>query len=401
MPTRIHAARALLLFSLFLALYAASSGTRLKNLEGRGHYFTLATWFLEGRVRSATDPGGEDVVRHEGRYFIAFPPLPALLMTPLVALGGRAANPVLFTAAFGAANVVLVGALLRRGLPRLGLPAEPGLVRWMTVAFALGTAHWYSAAAGTVWHTSQVCGLTFLLLAVTEAMCSGRQWLCGLLLGLATAARPPLAMSLPFFVMPLRGVDRGRAVRMTAPLLAPFLLCVGLLLVYNRARFGAFSDFGYTRMNVGPVLQPFLEQGMFSLRHLPRNLFYGLLNVPTPAAAFPFLKLDPMGNSLFFTSPFLVGALLRRPAGAWAWGTALASVAVLGADLIYFSTGYAQFGYRYSLDAMPFLVLLAAAGFGRATPLLKALTLAAVFVNLLGTLWILNWTRMWAQLTGG
>lgn len=399
-PEAARPARALALWLLFLAVYAASSGTRLWNLEGQGHYVTLARWMLEGRVGSASAPPGEDIVEHHGRYFIAFPPLPALLMVPLVALSPRAANPVLFTAAFGAANVVLLGSLLRRGLPRLGHESKPGLVTWMVVAFALGTPHWYSAAAGTVWYTSQVVGLTFLLLAAREALGRGRPLLCGLLLGLATAARPPLAFALPFFAPLLVRNGRTRSVRAGLALLTPLAIYVVLLLAYNRARFGAWTDFGYARMNVGPVLQPFLDQGLFSVRHLPRNVFYGLLHLPRPTAGFPFAKLDPMGNSLLFASPFLVGVLLRRPGGAWGWAAALASAAVLGADLLYFSTGYAQFGYRYALDAMPFLVLLAAAGFaGRSSWLFKTLTLASLLVNLLGMLWILNWPRMWLQLS--
>jgi hypothetical protein len=392
------AARALALWGVFFVVYAASAGTRLVNLQGQGHYVTLARWFLEGRVSSAVAPPGEDIVEHAGRYYIAFPPLPAVLMLPLVAASPRLANPVLFTAAFGAANVVLVAALLRRGLPRLGLVVEQRRAAWLVVAFALGTPHWYSAAAGTVWHTSQVCGLTFLLLAALEALGRGRPALCGLLLGLAAAARPPLAFALPFFAPLLaRGTRRTAAALEFVAGVAP---CALALLLYNFARFGSLADFGYLRMSVGPVLQPFLERGLFHPAHVPRNAFYALLHLPRPSAQFPFLALDPMGNSLLFASPFLVGMLLRRPAGVWGWAAAAAAAAVLGVDFAYFSSGYAQFGYRYVLDAMPFLLLLAAAGYaGRSVALLAGLVLLSVLVNLLGMLWILNWPRMWLQLT--
>lgn len=326
-----------------------------------------------------------------------------MLLAPWVALSPRAANPVLFTAAFGALNVALVASLLRRGLARLGTAGGPGLVAWLCAGFACGTAHWYAAAAGTVWHTSQVCGLSFLLLAAREALAAGRPQVCGALLGLAVACRPPLAFALPFFAPLLLGAGRG--LRSALRLIAPLGLALLLLLAYNYARFGAWTDFGYTRMDVGATLRPYLEHGLFSASHLPRNAFYAFLNLPAPIARFPFLKLDPMGNSLLFTSPFLLGALLRRPAGRWGWSALAAAAAVLGADLLYFSTGYAQFGYRYSLDAMPFLLLLAAAGFaeraGPALAALRGLVAWSVLVNLLGMLWILNWPRMWLQLWGG
>jgi hypothetical protein len=270
-------------------------------------------------------------------------------------------------------------------------------VGWMTAAFAFGTAHWYSSAAGTVWHTSQVCGLTFLLLAAREAVGRGRPALCGLWLGLAFAARPPLAFGLPFFLPLLMGRPWRDRVRAAVMLGLPLALCGSLILGYNLVRFGSWTDFGYTYMKTGPVLEPFLRQGLFSLRHLPRNLYYALLHLPRPMSRLPFLAFDPMGNSVLFCSPFLIGAVLRRPLGPWWWCAWTASAAVLGTNLLYFSSGYAQFGYRYSMDAMPFLVLLAAAGLaGRSAVLVKTLVLSAVAFNFLGQR-IPNWSLIKAS----
>ncbi len=379
-------------------VYVASSGTRPIHFHAKGHYVTLAQWMLEGRLSAAEPVALDDMVERDGRFYIVFPPLPALMMMPLLAIAPRHVNPVLFTAVFGAANVVLMAAFLRRALPRLGVLPATGLVRWLTVGFALGTVHWYSASAGSVWYTSQVCGLTFLLLAAWEATGRGRPALCGFLLALAMCCRPPLAFALPFFAPVIFGLPSDRRLAATLRLAAPLTVAVGLLALLNYARFGSLTDFGYTSMKVGGVLKPHLERGLFALGHFPRNVYYGFLHMPELTASFPHVKFDPMGNSLFLVSPFLAGVFLAGMEGIWrkaAWG---AMLLVCGVDLLYFSSGFAQFGYRYSLDFAPFIVLLAAGGIGRAAWFpLRALVVAAVTLNFLGMVWILNWARMGPQ----
>lgn len=394
------AGRAVTLGIAAFALYVTLAGTRTFALAGRGHYVTLAGWMLEGRVSSETPPpDGEDVSRHGGRYFITFPPLPAVLLAPFVTLFPGRANPVLFTAAFGAANVVLMASFLRRALPRAGVAAEPRFLAWMLAAFALGTAHLYSAAAGTVWFTSHVCGLTFLLLAAREAVGPGRPAWCGGWLGLAVACRYPLGFTLPFFLPVVLGEGRRAALRRAVALALPLGAAVSALLLYNRARFGAWLDFGYSGMDVGPRLQPFHDQGLFSLAHLPRNAYYALVHAPRLSTAPPFLSFDAMGNSFLLVSPFLLAALVAGARERWRAAAWAATAAVLGTDLLYFSTGFAQFGWRYSLDAMPMLMLLAAAGFrGQAGLTCRALVALSIALNVWGAAFILNWPRMWSRL---
>ncbi|MBN2369095.1 MAG: hypothetical protein JXO72_01265 [Vicinamibacteria bacterium] len=382
---------AIVLGSTVLISYLLSSGTRMKRFSGQGHYVTLAQWMIDGRLSSHQRGDLDDLVEHNGRWYIAFPPLPALLLVPWVLFSSRA-NPLVFTAVFAALNVVLLRSLLMRGVDRLGVRSDS--VGWLTFAFAFGTAHWYASAAGTVWYTSQICGLTFLLASIVEALGPGRPWLCGLLLGLAVAARPPLGFAFPFFLMLL--LRRERAWRALALFGGPIAGCVGLLLAYNLTRFGSPFDFGYERMRVGDVLRPFLEQGLFSLAHMPRNVFYALLNPPAPSTTFPFIRFDPFGNSFLLLSPFLLSAALARPRDAAWWGCWAGVFAIFINDLCYFSSGYFQAGYRYSLDFMPFLMLLAGMGFrGK---MARLLVVVSAPLQLACLIWFLNWPRMWCQI---
>ncbi|HTU02776.1 MAG TPA: hypothetical protein VMG58_13200, partial [Candidatus Sulfotelmatobacter sp.] len=149
----------------------------------------------------------------------------------------------------------------------------------------------------------------------------------------------------------------------------------------------------------GPVLEDRLRIGLFSWRHIPHNVARGVLGLPILHDRFPFVRFDPTGQSLFLISPFLLAIFWAGFKGPWRLAAWAAAFGVLGTFLCYFSTGYVQFGYRYAVEAMPFLLLLVASAFdGRVTPLFTWSIRLAVVVNLFGTLWILNWGRMAHQL---
>jgi hypothetical protein len=60
------------------------------------------------------------------------------------------------------------------------------------------------------------------------------------------------------------------------------------------------------------------------------------------------------------------------------------------ANWIFAATGWAQFGYRYGLDAMPFIFLLVVLAVGRGPVRWHHIVLVAiaVLINLWGVLWI-------------
>jgi hypothetical protein len=99
--------------------------------------------------------------------------------------------------------------------------------------------------------------------------------------------------------------------------------------------------------------------------------------------------------SLILTSPaYLLApfswmpARLRRLDRATAGATiAVAGIAVV--NLMHFSQGWVQFGYRFSNDFVPFALILVALGasrIGRLWPLVL-LVAASVAINFWGTVW--------------
>jgi hypothetical protein len=123
------------------------------------------------------------------------------------------------------------------------------------------------------------------------------------------------------------------------------------------------------------------------------------LNPPELTNIPPFLRFDVEGNGIIYTSPLVlaIAALpfsetARKPVGRGFIAAALISIlACIAALLVYFSTGWKQFGYRYLLDALPVFFLLLAASAQRIPVVVIAIgTIVSIAVCLLGTVWAIN-----------
>jgi len=107
-------------------------------------------------------PVAEAGGRPSGRALIPFPPLPALVLAPLVALWGVATDAQTLAALIGGLDVWLAWWLLGALRPSLRIRATA------TVFFGLGTVFWYTSMLGTTWYFAHVVavGLTIVALGV-------------------------------------------------------------------------------------------------------------------------------------------------------------------------------------------------------------------------------------------
>jgi hypothetical protein len=88
------------------------------------------------------------------------------------------------------------------------------------------------------------------------------------------------------------------------------------------------------------------------------NIDYFLLHLPLPIADPPFFRPDGLGLSVLVTSPGLLFALRTDWRQRKAWWLAGATIAVLVPTLLYYGGGWLQYGYRYFLDSVPFVMAL-------------------------------------------
>jgi hypothetical protein len=258
------------------------------------------------------------------------------------------------------------------------LPLEG--IAWYISLFALGTEHLYATLQGTVWFTAHIVATTFLLLYLGETLQQRRPLVAGVYLGLASLSRITTLFAFPFFVLLTVSADLANHQERRKRLLPwkellRFFAILGLFVVgmlwYNLARFGSLLDFGYSSMNVSRFLRGnLLTYGQFSPHFIPMNLRFLLLDPPRVLSQPPYLSFNPLGTGIFWTMPALVFAFLafRHTEDRWLATALLASCLLpLVILLLYFNTGWYQFGSRFVLDILPFAWLLAVLGM-RAAP---------------------------------
>jgi len=188
----------LILFFGALAAYAVSSGGLLAHQSFAPHFVYQADAFLHGQLALTVPrpPNLNDWVLRHGRWYVSFPPFPAVLMMPFVAVFGLSFNDVAFTLFFSAANVALLYRLLRR--------LQPERAEWEHATFALiygfGTLAWSCGIRGEVWFTAETIGVTLTLLYLHAALGARHPILAGLAVACAAITRTPLAFSAAFFL---------------------------------------------------------------------------------------------------------------------------------------------------------------------------------------------------------
>ena len=388
---------ALLVFSVTYFVYVSTAeSVNYMHTPSKAYFNDLADAFLKGRLYLESPDSTMDLTLFNDRWYVAFPPLGAILMLPLVAKYGPAGfSTVVFTIFFASISVTLIYLILKN-LSKLGwsqLHTRDNL--WLVVLFGVGTIHWYMSIAGKVWYISRILTVTFFALATLLAFKNRHPLWIGTACGIAMTARPNIVLLWPFLLgiyaqqlQDQNSLSLSKLFQWSLFTALPITIAVGGLLWYNHLRFGNYLDFGYATMNVGVNIATLQTYGQFHPAFIPFNLKYMFLTLPRASKSCGGkLVPDPQGMSIFLTTPaliYLVNAFRKK---LWVTGAWLAVFLQVG--LLLMHTGYAwEFGYRFIMDFMiPLMPLLAIAVGKRASWWFKVLVLCGVVVNYLGVLW--------------
>ncbi|HUN57883.1 MAG TPA: hypothetical protein VMU41_07190 [Candidatus Binataceae bacterium] len=352
--SRDHPAVFWLIVLLFWRLYEFS--TSFSNPTYFNAHVVLAWSMLHGHF-DLIDPRSYFEMTHVAdRSYIAYGIAPSLLMMPLVAIWGLDFHQASFNAALGGLAVALWWSIT--GL--LGLDQWKRV--WLTILFGTGSLFFFAAGqCGNTWALMHVTTAFGLMLALFDVLGARRGWLAGLGFGLAVLSRQAVLLSFPFFAVTLWSSAEApfRQKREIA-----FVLALGLLLAfdawYNFARFGSPFDNGYRRVvedtgGAGPW-------GLFSIHYLAINYYVYFLKLPQRIAGFPWFNPTMSGFTIFISTPAIYIALAADYRERINQLAVAAIVAIQALYLVYYWTGFEQFGCRYSVDYLPFVMLLAAAG---------------------------------------
>lgn len=378
---RLLRARSLELASSAVAflVFAAFSGPMLLRQSSAPHFVYQAAGFLRGSLSIPVEfppgwPHPNDWVKWGEHWYSSFPPFPALLMAPFVAVCGLGFNDVFFTVCVAAINVGLFVALLR-ALRDDGQHRRTDRELLLLTAFwAFGSVYFCSAIRGEVWFTAHVVGVGLTLVYLLASLRGRAPIVAGLAFGAAAMTRANLVYAAPFFLLETilsdgwpttrqAWVDRLRA---TGPALARFAVPAGLVILaglwMNHARFGRWGEFGHTLLYDNRVNDRIRAFGLFNPHFLPGNLRSAFLLMPTVSWS-PFrVGFDGNGMSMFVTTPLLLGLVASRSGARSTMALWFTTLCVAVPGLLYMNNGWFQFGYRFSNDYLPYLFMLLATG---------------------------------------
>lgn len=385
----------LLLFAVAFTAYWAT---------GEGHptyynyYVRLADAFLNGRLYLTENPSwlNELVPNPSGPgYYMVYPPLPAFLMTPVVAIFGLQTDQTLISLFVGSATVILAYIVAKdvTKKPENKENKYQSKCIWAAIMLGFGTIFWWLGSTGSVWLIAQVFSVFFLLGAIHEAFNKARPLIMGLLVGASFWCRLPTILGIFFFAGLI--ISRQQAqnwktkFRMSMPSLIKLAIGVGIFVVfdmaYNYVRFGTPFDVAYW-MIPGILDEPWFNLGLFNLSYIPQNLTPFLTGLPTFTSTAPYMIAPLSGLAIWFTTPAFIFSLkskIKDTATLPAW------IAIFAIAFVIFTKGLSGwgFGYRYAVDFYPFLYILTLQGIGEKIRWYhKLLIVLGIIVNIWGAI---------------
>ena len=330
-----------------------------------------ALGFLNGHVYLPfSEPGNHfDIAFVNGRYQCPFPPFPAFVLMPFVAIFGEFTRVVPISLALTALNVWVLTHLLQK------LEVGSTLIPWIVAAFFFGSPYWGVARGSAVGsYFSHVVAVTGILLALNEAFGKGRGLLVGLFLGMAFLSRQlsiytAILLVAVLWEHPRFNANKERLASLVA-FCGAFGIAIAVFLLFNWLRFDNPLDTGYSKwiLDSDPWLKERMEHfGNFHPMYFFHNFVYmfiqGFHLEFSPPMYLDKPQLDPFGTSLTFASPFVFFAIYARWGKILVWAAWLSITLCLLHGLFYIANGFKQENsIRYALDFFPVLMVLVALG---------------------------------------
>lgn len=384
------------------------------NWSAQLNYFRdLAFSFLHGRLDVSDTYMDCDLILYNDKHYLYWPPVPAIVYMPLVAIFGKNLPDGFISSLFAAASVWLIMKIVQLISKKFSLGLESKHIAWIGLFWGLGTVQFYMARLGSVWFISQIMAQTFLLASVYFLLKKSDDFksllLSGLFFGLAVYTRNDLVFA-GFFFMGLYiaiqpDLSFKKYILNGLSFSIPFILFSFLNAWYNYARFGNAFDNGIAYHNMNPYFyENFRQYGYFSTHYLQYNFYVEVLKFPTLLSKSPFIEPDLEGFGFVWGSP--VYLLLVPAFGLYLWngikrsgisnfsfliktGSLVSAIIIAFIIFSIMGTGWAQFCARYTLDFQFFLViflLLSWKDLSAAIPYLRFIT-----IGLIVSSWIIQY----------
>lgn len=335
-------------------------------IKGEQQFSFLAESLLQGKSYFEEIPGSwYDTSFFESKFYWPLGPFPSLLLLPFVYFAR------LFGSFFhqGFLQVFLVFGvffLVYKIALKLNYSRDDSL--FLALSFCMASAFLGVSIVPWSWYFSQVVTVFLLLLIIFEYLTRKRLWLLGAICGFVLLTRITASFVILFFILDIilaKGLGYKNKLSKIINLAVPYTSALLVFFLYNFLRFGDPLEQGYSMQIIPEYASKAREYGVFSLLHLPGNLYYFLLATPLPVfkdgvshvLRFPYLR-QSFGMSIFVTSPYLLKLFFFKYNDRFS-KMVLATVFIIATPiLLYYGIGWRQLGYRYQLDFFPLVFWL-------------------------------------------
>jgi hypothetical protein len=339
------------------------------------YYIYLLDAFFHGRI-NVTPPYHYDLSLYQNKWYMVWGPAPILFILPFYIFFHLNASDVIYTAIGGTVNVVLLYIAIQEFKKYFTISISLFEDIFILLNFGFASPNFFLSVASRVWFTSQIFATTYLLLFYLfyfRFLNREKYYqliLCVVFFCLACLSRSSLLFNGILFIylfIHYKNLSRALPAKFIWPPALLTFAFASLGALYNYLKFHDILETG-ERFVVGASRYAPIDKNapILSIQYVLRNIYYCFLNTVHFSSAHQLVFLDPDGNSVFLVYP----ALLLLPVlfcnrkyldkKRLLFLITAGTVIVLNLSLVmlYFATGWLQFGYRYFFDALPLLFLL-------------------------------------------
>ena len=402
----------IIFFVLFIIYFVVGTNYTLKPKWTLDYHNLLSQSLINFQLDIPNPPTTYDLAYFGGKWYTTWGIIPALILIPLQYIRGQFVPTFYLSILFSSMNVVLMYFLLLRIKREFLRKMSFFAICIFLLLFAFGTTQFYVGTLGSVWHVDQITTSFLGTLGIFIVFRKKRKFIHYLIsmifLSATLLGRPtnvllsilPITLYVcdPSVKAMLTFLNKKKAVfaRQVILLCLPFLFFSSIFFLFNYVRFNNPLEYGFNYIHETEHLQRLREKnGPFSIRNIPRNLWYMLLEVPSLNFEEKIdLHFNLKGNSIFFLTPPLLAIFLASPVmkrwkkikfNPYISSLWITSIITLIPSLMHHSSGWMQFGYRYSLDVNVLLLLLSVFGMkGKVNILYIAGTLFAMALYMVG-----------------
>lgn len=379
--------------------------------SGEPQMIYQADAFLHGRWDLHMDPKVTDIITAvDGKRYIVYPPMPAIVMMPFVAIWGLHFRDVLFTIVASALNLGILYLLLEqvRASGFTKRSTRDNIV--LALLFYFGSINVWLSVNGDMWFTAQILCFSFTLLALLVGF--RRHFaLASVFVGCAFFCRATAIFGFVFLLcLAWQNVGQEHLLerfaksvwarrpdwtavpwRRLAEVVIVGTLTLMLFMLRNQLIFGNPLETGYDIL----IRQryPQVTTGAFNISYIPANIVANFFTFPRVSFTGPYdrhplidmLNGNGVAVSVFVTTPLFLLLFWRNRAFSMMRAALWVTVGlVVLAVLLFHAAGYYQFGARYLFDGYPFAFLLLAMDEMAIDWRFIALGILGVGVNMMG-----------------